>query len=130
MPQSETNPLIFREISSSYAAFILSIRWWKRIVIGFSTIVSKQTARRRNSGCCKHEQNETWAIWWFRRFSFKKIWLIIKTHMARLKMIKHQRQNIPMKVIQNKEKQTKLLHFPTSWYKFYQIMKSQKVKIP
>ena len=52
---------------------------------------------------------------------------IIKTHIAKLKMIKHHGQSIPMKVIQKKEKQKKLLHFQISCYKHYQIMKSQKV---
>ena len=46
---------------------------------------------------------------------------------AKLKMMKHHAQNIPMKVIQKKEKQTKLLYFPISCHKYYLVMKPQKV---
>ena len=45
---------------------------------------------------------------------------------SKLKMMKHQGQNIPMKVIQKKEKQI-ILHFATSCHKYYQMMKSQKL---
>ena len=38
--------------------------------------------------------------------------LAIKTQIAKLKMTKHQRQNIPMKVIQKTQKQTKHLQLP------------------
>ena len=47
--------------------------------------------------------------------------------IAKLKMMKHQGQNIPMKVIQKKEKQTKPLYFSISCYKYCLVMKSQKV---
>ena len=41
-------------------------------------------------------------------------------------MVKQQGQNIPMKVFQKKETQVKLLHFPASCHKDYQIMKPEK----
>ena len=52
-----------------------------------------------------------------------RIRLTIKTHIAKLYMMKHQSQENPMKLIQKKEKQTKLLHFPNSWNKYYLMMK-------
>ena len=63
MLQSKMNPLIssdkstfiFRQIYSSCAVFVSSVQ---KIVIKFSTKVSKQTARGRRPGFCKHKQNE------------------------------------------------------------------------
>ena len=62
--------------------------------------------------CCKHKQNEfepydDLADQAFLQFNGHL--LTTKTHIAKLNIMKHQGQNIPMKVIQNKEKQTKLL---------------------
>ena len=97
------------KICSSYAAFISSVQRWKRIVIKFSTIVSKQTARRRRRSpeCCKHKQSKIWATWWFRLSGLfcylVRISLTIKTHIAKLKMMKHQGQNISMKVVEKKK---------------------------
>ena len=39
----------------------------------------------------------------------------------------HQGQNTPIKVIQKKEKQTKLLHFQISWHRYYQTMELQRL---
>ena len=39
--------------------------------------------------------------------------LTIKIHIAKFKMMEHQVQNIPMKMIQNTQKYAKLLQFPT-----------------
>ena len=52
--------------------------------------------------------------------------LTIKTHIAKLKIMKHQRQNISMKMIQKTQKKTKLLQFLTLCRKYYQMMKLQK----
>ena len=52
----------------------------------------------------------------------------MKFHIAKLNMMKHQAQNIPMKIIQETQKQTKLPQFLTLCVE-YQTMKSQKVKI-
>ena len=46
---------------------------------------------------------------------------------SKLKMVKKQGQNIPMKVAQKKDKQTKFLHFLDSCNKNYQMMKPEKV---
>ena len=46
-------------------------------------------------------------------------WLTIKTHKATLKMMKHQGQNILMKVIQKTEKQTKLQQLPDINYRYW-----------
>ena len=48
------------------------------------------------------------------------------THIAKLKMMKHQGKNIPIKVIQ-KKKQKKTSAHPNSCHKYCQMMKSQKV---
>ena len=58
---------------------------------------------------------------------FNENLITIKTHIVKLKMMKHQRANTPMKVIQKKEEQTKLLHFPILCQKYYQAMKLRKV---
>ena len=50
----------------------------------------------------------------------------IKTHTAKLKIMKRQRQSIPMKMIQKIQKQTKLLQFATLCHKYYQMIESQK----
>ena len=66
-------------------------------------------------------------IWLIRLFlNLMRIQLIIKTHIAKLKIIKHQRQDIPTKMIQKAQKQTKLLHFLTLCHKYYQMIKLQK----
>ena len=52
--------------------------------------------------------------------------LTIKTHIAKLKIMKHQGQNIPMKMIQKTQKQTELMQFLTLCHKYYQMTKSQK----
>ena len=52
--------------------------------------------------------------------------LAMKTHIAKLKMMKHLGQNVPMKMIQKIQKQTKLLPFLTLCHKYYQMMKSKK----
>ena len=46
---------------------------------------------------------------------------------AKLKMTKHQGQNILMKFIQKTEKQTKPQQLPVLCQKYYQVMTSQKV---
>ena len=115
-----------RKVFSSCADFVLSIQRWKRMAIKFSTIISKQTAKARSSGCWKHEQNKVWAIWWFND-NLMRTWLPIKTHIDKLKMMKHQEQNIPMKMIQKTQKQTKHMQFPTLCQKYYQMMKSKRV---
>ena len=51
-----------------------------------------------------------------------------KTHLVKLKMMKHPRQNTPMKMIQKSQKQTKPLQFRSLCHKYYQIMKLQKHK--
>ena len=43
--------------------------------------------------------------------------LPIKTHIAKLKMMKHQGTNIPVKMIEEAQKQTKYLQFSTSCQK-------------
>ena len=47
----------------------------------------------------------------------------IKTHINKLEMMKHQEQNIPMKMIQKEKKQTKFLQFLTLCHKWRQMMK-------
>ena len=54
---------------------------------------------------------------------------LIKTYKAKLKIMRHQGQNILLKFIQKKEKQTKL-QLPTLCQKYYQMMITQKVQIP
>ena len=54
---------------------------------------------------------------------------LIKTCKAKLKIMRHQGQNILLKFIQKKEKQTKL-QLPTLCQKYYQMMITQKVQIP
>ena len=49
--------------------------------------------------------------------------LTIKAHIAKLKMMKHQRQNIPIKMIQKTQKQAKRLQFLILCHKYYQMMK-------
>ena len=47
-----------KKIYSSSATFVLFAQRRKKIVIRLSSNVSKQTARERNPGCCKHKQNK------------------------------------------------------------------------
>ena len=46
--------------------------------------------------------------------------------ITKLKMMKHQEQNISMKMIQKTQKQTKLLQLLTLCHRYYQMMKSEK----
>ena len=69
----------------------------KKIAIRLSTIASKQTVRTGSPGCCK---------------------LTITINMAKLKMMKHQRQNISNKFIKEQQKKTKILQFHTLRHKY------------
>ena len=97
------------KVCSSCDALILSIQRSKIIAITLCTSVSKQNTRGRSSGCCKHIQNKVLTIL---RFSWCGVFcnimrtvLTIKTDRVKLKTMKDQGQNIPMKMIQKIQKQ-------------------------
>ena len=58
---------------------------------------------------------------------FIGIRLAIKTHIGKLKMMKHQGQKIPMKMNQETQKKVKHLQLPTLSQKYYQRMISYKM---
>ena len=81
LSKSKANPpvsrakqtFISRKIFLSCDVFVFSVQGWKSVAIRLSTIISKQTARARSSGCCKQEQNKVWIIWLFRWSGFFSI---------------------------------------------------------
>ena len=54
--------------------------------------------------------------------------LTISTDIAKMKMMKHQGQNIPMQITQKGEKQTTLQQFTTLYQKYYWLIKSEKIE--
>ena len=47
-----------------------------------------------------------------------RLWLTVNRNIAKLKIMKHHRQNIPMKMIQKRHEQAKLLQFPLEFFKY------------
>ena len=112
-------------------AFILSIQRWKGIVTGFPPLYQNKLQEQGiqdvvNTNKIKFEPYGDLVDKAY--LNLMRPWLTIKTHKAKLKMTKHQGQNILMKVIQKTEKQTKLQQLPTLCQKYYRIMKSHRAK--